>query len=128
MSDIHALRTILEKDTRYPLEAYLFVLEALYFTRKKYKKKRHVTGQELCYGIRELALSRYGPMVKTVLEHWGIKKTIDFGNIVFNMVNEKVLSKTEEDSVEDFKDVYDFDDVFVKQYHFGIKHTKDEKK
>ncbi len=128
MSDIHTLHRIVEKDTRYPLEAYLFVLEALYFTRKKYKKERHVTGQELCSGIKELALSRYGPMAKTVLEHWGIKKTIDFGNIVFNMVNEKVLSKTEEDNIEDFQNVYDFDDVFVKQYRFGITPSKDEKK
>lgn len=128
MNDIHTLRKIIEKDTRYPLEAYLFVLEALYFTRKKFKKERHVTGQELCEGIKEFALSRYGPMTKTVFEHWGIKNTTDFGNIVFNMVNEKVLSKTEEDSIDDFKDVYDFDDVFVKKYQFGIKNTKDEKK
>ena len=127
MNNIHALRRILEKDTRYPVEAYLFVLEALHFTREKYKKERHVTGQELCEGIRELALSRYGSMTKTVFEHWGIKNTTDFGTIVFNMVNEKILSKTEEDSIADFKDVYDFDDVFVRQYEFGLKSEKDDK-
>ena len=128
MNNIHALRRILEKDQRYPVEAYLFVLEALHFTREKYKKERHVTGQELCEGIRELALSRYGPMTKIVFEHWGIKNTTDFGTIVFNMVNEKVLSKTEEDSIADFKDIYDFDDVFVKQYQFGLKNEKNDKK
>lgn len=127
MNNIHALRRILEKDTRYPVEAYLFVLEALHFTREKYKKERHVTGQELCVGIKVLALNRYGPMVKTVFEHWGIRNTIDFGNIVFNMVNEKVLSKTEEDSIDDFRDVYDFDDVFVRRYKFGLKNEKDKK-
>ncbi len=124
MNNIEVLRKIVEKDKRYPLEAYYFVLEALQFTRKKLHKEKHVTGNELLEGIKDLALSHYGPMAKVVFEHWGIKKTVDFGNIVFNMVNEKVLSKTEEDSINDFKDVYDFDEVFVKDYQIGIKRSK----
>lgn len=128
VNDIHALRKIIEKDTRYPVEAYLFVLEALHFTRKRYKKQKHVSGQELLEGIKELALTRYGSMTKAVFEHWGIRKTMDFGNIVFNMVNEKVLNKTEEDSIDDFKNVYDFNEVFVRQYRFKLKGLKNGNK
>ena len=116
MRDRRALKNILKHDPRYAAEAYLFVLEALHHTRDKIKAKGHVTGQQLLEGIKGLALSRYGAMAKIVFEHWGIKKTIDFGNIVLNMVNEKILSKTPEDRLEDFQDVYDFEEVFVKGY------------
>lgn len=127
MKDILALRKIVEKDSRYPIEAYLFVLEALYFTRKKFKKKKHVTARELLEGIKDLALKRYGSMARIVLGHWRIKATMDFGNIVFNMVNNKILSKTKEDRLDDFKDVYDFEKTFVKDYKFNIMDFKNDK-
>lgn len=124
MSDIQALRKIVEKNPRYPVEAYLFVLEALFCARKKFKKEKHVSGQELLEEIKDLALNRYGSTAKMVFNHWGIKKTVDLGDIVFNMVNAKLLSKTEEDSLDDFKDVYNFEDVFIKDYQFEIKVLK----
>lgn len=116
MANDPTFERILKKDPRYKIEAYIFVLEALYYSREKFKVEKHVTGKQLLEGIKELALKRFGSMAKMVFEYWGVKKTIDFGNIVFNMVNEKLLSKTEEDKIEDFEDVYDFDDVFVKGY------------
>jgi len=125
MKDAELLQQVIDKDPRYALEAYLFVLEALFYARKKLNKEGHVTGQELLEGIKDLASQRYGLMAKTVLEHWGIKRTLDFGNIVFNMVNDKVLGKTPEDSIDDFKDIYDFDEVFVKNYRLEAKKIKD---
>jgi|UniRef100_A0A7C4XAR8 uncharacterized repeat protein (TIGR04138 family) len=107
---------ILEKDPRYKIEAYIFVLEALHYTREKFKVQRHVTGKQLLEGIKELGLKKFGALTKMVFEYWGVKNTIDFGNIVFNMVEERILSKTEEDKLDDFKDVYDFEEVFVKNY------------
>ncbi len=70
-------------DNRYKPDAYEFLLEALAFTQNKLKRKGHVSGGELLEGIRDLAIERYGPMVKAVLRHWGISETLDFGNIVF---------------------------------------------
>lgn len=106
------------RDPRYRIEAYIFVLEALYYAREKFRVKKHVTGKQLLEGIKELALKRFGALAKMVFEHWGVRETIDFGNIVFNMVEEGILSKTEEDSIEDFRNVYDFEEVFVKNYKF----------
>jgi len=123
-SDINILRQIVEKDPHYKIEAYLFVLEALFYTRKKFNVEKHVTGRQLLDGIKDLALERYGFMAKIVFERWGVNKTIDFGNIVFNMVNEKILSKTEEDNLEDFKDVYDFEEVFMKNYQPSFRHPQ----
>jgi len=106
------LAAIVEKDTRYKPDAYEFVMQGLWSTQKKLKKPAHVTGRELAEGIREFALEQYGPMVKTVFEHWGVKSTADFGEIVFAMVDQGIMGKTEEDSREDFLDVYSFDEAF----------------
>jgi uncharacterized repeat protein (TIGR04138 family) len=103
---------ICAKDNRYKPDSYEFLMQALHFSQNKLKRQGHISGRELLEGIRELAIEQYGPMSKTVFNHWGIIKTEDFGNIVFNMVENKLLSKTETDSNEDFKDVYDFDVVF----------------
>jgi uncharacterized repeat protein (TIGR04138 family) len=115
------IKDIANKDPRYTVEAYIFVLEALDHTRREFGLSGHVTGRQLLEGIKALSLQRYGAMTKMVFEHWGVKNTLDFGNIVINMVNEHILSKTPEDSIDDFKDVYDFEDVFVKQYHPDIE-------
>ncbi len=110
------LEEICKQDPRYSLDAYDFVLEALSFTQKKFKRKKHVTGKELLEGIKILLMEDFGPMALTVLNHWGITSTEDFGNVVFNLVASKVLSKTEEDDIKDFRDIYDFEKVFDKGY------------
>ena len=113
---------IVAKDPRYRRDAYYFVREALDHTQKmigklpKKQEVRHVTGQELLKGIREYALQRFGPMTVTVLEEWGVRHCEDFGEVVFNMVETKLLAKTEQDSRDDFKSAYDFDEAFRKPF------------
>lgn len=116
-----ALATIQAKDPRYHREAYLFVREALEHTQKTIARNprgriRHVTGQELLAGIRDFALQQFGPMTKTVLEEWGMRRCEDFGEIVFNMIAVGWLAKTSKDSRADFAGGYDFDDAFVKPF------------
>lgn len=106
------LDTICHKDSRYKREAYEFVMEALSYTQKKFRRSKHVTGGELLIGIRQLLQKKFGLMTLTVLGHWGIKSTEDFGHLVFNLVGHKILSKTEEDTIESFRDGYDFREVF----------------
>lgn len=110
------LNQICEEDSRYHEDAYEFVLDALSFTQKKFKRVKHVTGRELLEGVKELLMHRFGPMTLTVLRHWGIENTEDFGNIVFNLVQNSVLSKMESDTIEHFRDVYDLEKVFDKGY------------
>jgi uncharacterized repeat protein (TIGR04138 family) len=105
-----------EQDPRYGEGAYIFVMEALSFTQRKFGRSRHVSGEELLNGIRELLLRKFGPMTVTVLDYWGIRTTEDFGNIVFNLVNNKILSKTEGDNIEQFRNGYDFLEVFHHGY------------
>ena len=107
-----AINEICFRDQRYKPDSYEFVMQALNFTQKEFKKPGHISGQELLEGIRKFALDQYGPMAKTVLQHWGITKTSDFGNIVFSMIENKLLSKTENDTQHDFDDVYDFEKAF----------------
>lgn len=116
------LEKIVAKDTRFTREAYNFVREALDFTQKvigkppKDDQPRHVSGQQLLEGIRDYALQQYGPMTLMVLEEWGIRRCEDFGELVFNMVENSLLAKTERDSRDDFKGGYDFEDAFRKPY------------
>lgn len=110
------LETILRQDPRYAEEAYLFVRDALNHTVRQLDRPRHIAGQELLEGIREYALSEYGPVTRRVLAEWGIHQCLDFGHIVFNMVNEGLLGKTDEDSIEDFMNVYDFSDAFEQPF------------
>jgi uncharacterized repeat protein (TIGR04138 family) len=114
------LENILAADSRYHRDAYLFVREALDFTQKQIIKEkgqvRHVSGQELLEGIRQLALQQFGPMTATVFEEWGIKNCRDFGEIVFNMVEIGLLAKTDKDSRDDFQSGYDFEDAFRKPF------------
>jgi len=77
---------------------------------------RHISGQELAAGVRGLALERYGPMARAVLEHWGIHTTEDIGDIVFAMVEFGILTKQDEDRREDFRDVFDFAEAFEQNY------------
>jgi len=100
------------RDKRYKPDAYEFVLGGLSFTQKKLKKSAHVCGSELAAGLRDYAINQYGALARTVLAHWGITQTQDFGNIVFNMIEKKLLSKTQDDSLVDFEGVYDFNTAF----------------
>lgn len=118
---LEIINKICEKDSRYPVEAYLFVRQALDTTVKALDKPkegpgRHVTGQELLEGIRLFTLQEFGPMSLTVLNTWGISNTDDFGNIVFNLVESGILGSTAEDSKADFSAGYDFDDAFKKPF------------
>lgn len=105
-----------DKDSRYHPDSYEFVMEALHFTQRKFKKEKHVTGPELLQGIKQVLLRKFGPLTRTVLKYWGIKQTEDFGNIVFNLVEYRILSKNEQDHYESFKNAYDFDEVFDQGY------------
>jgi uncharacterized repeat protein (TIGR04138 family) len=112
---------IVAKDLRYHRDAYFFLREALDYTQKKIGKQakgqlRHVTGQELLDGVREFALSQFGPMTLTVFEEWGVRSGEDFGEIVFNMVDIGLLAKTANDSRADFAGGYDFAEAFRKPF------------
>lgn len=116
------VEVIVKNDRRYAKDAYHFVRRALDHTLKKMKeakavrKSNHVDGRELCEGIREYALEQYGPMSRLLLSEWGLDKTGDFGEIVFNLVEYEVFGVTEEDRREDFHDIYDFQVAFENPY------------
>ncbi len=115
------LRQVLERDPRYTREAYAFLREALDYTQRLVAKAnkeeiRHVSGQELLLGIRDYALEQFGPMALFVLDQWGLHRCEDFGELVFNLVDAKLLAKTDKDSRDDFKGGYSFDEAFCRPF------------
>lgn len=114
------IQGLVDRSSRYKFEAYSFVLSALHYTMTKVSPPRHITGREFCDGIRQFAIDQYGPMARTVLEHWGIMSTLDFGHLVFDLVDVGLMRKTEEDSLDDFKEVYDFKQAFSSKSAFEM--------
>ena len=118
-SDWKALK---DKGGPFPLQAYNFVREGLAHTVKMVHgettlshaddESRHVSGQQLCMGLRDYAIKQYGRLAKTVLASWSIRETTDFGRIVFAMIEVGMMRKTEEDTLDDFQAVFDFDEAF----------------
>ena len=118
MSDFnHAVAGIMDRDARFHPRAYFFVRLALDYTVRRFNKpdhgpQRHITGQELLEGFRELALREFGPLARTVLREWGLRRTEDVGAVVFNLVGQGVMGKRSGDTAEDFAGGYRFDAAF----------------
>ena len=120
-----SIEEIAKLDGRYSLKAFEFIHEGLshtvqsqYGDESENQGPHHITGKELCFGLAELATRKWGRMAKVVLNHLGINSTYDFGQIVYLMVDNKWMHARPEDSVEEFRDVYDFEEVFEKNYQF----------
>ena len=113
-----AIKGIRSQDDRYARGAYYFVRQALDYTLKSLQKEgilegnAQISGQQLLGGIREYGVEQFGPMARSVFNHWGVKTCKDFGNIVFNLVETRILGKADEDSIEDFDGGYDFREAF----------------
>jgi uncharacterized repeat protein (TIGR04138 family) len=136
------LAPVLIRDSRYSIDAYLFVLQALDYARRlkierreqrnkrrlattgrpaksiERRRKEHVTGQELCRGARDLALRQYGLLAWPLLQSWGIHSTSDFGEIVYNMIASGDLEKTPDDARGDFDDVFDLAQALFSDFEF----------
>jgi uncharacterized repeat protein (TIGR04138 family) len=123
---------IVRRDPRYAYEAYEFVFAALAHTQKalgrvpsgepgeEVEAANHVRGPELLHGVRDLALREFGLMARTVFRRWGINRTDDVGEIIFNLIDANLMSKTPEDSRRDFHAIYDLDEELVNGYHIRL--------
>ena len=128
----HPLYKVLRDDERYKLEAYQFVRDALSFAQEVMglgmaeslpsseakQKERHLTGQQLCEASRRYALDQYGLLAKTVLKSWGIHRTEDRGEIVYNRIEVDLMKKSDHDRREDFDGVFDFETGLTNPFEF----------
>lgn len=116
-----SVNQILAKETRFEAGAYFLVREALDFTIDRIAKEsdgenRHVTGKELLLGFRDYTLREYGPMSATLLHDWGLEECRHVGEIVFLFIEEGIFGKQDSDTLEDFCDVFDFQEAFTEPF------------
>lgn len=111
------------REQRFDERAYLFVLSALEHSQSRLAERRHITGPELAHACRELALQRFGVMARLVLENWGMRSTMDIGDIVFTLVDLGLLISQPQDSRDDFFGVFDFADAFEREYPWSTAHV-----
>lgn len=120
MNELRFATDVLEKirrrGERYDERAYLFVLASIEYLQTSLLERRHVNGPELTLACRDFALEQYGLLAGTVLEHWGVRGTGDFGRIVYALVEVGLLVTQPGDRVEDFHGVYAFEQVFGDAY------------
>lgn len=120
MNGLHFADAVLEKirerGARYDERAYLFVLASIEYLQGKMPARRHVTGPELTHACRDFAIEQYGLMARSVLAHWGIHNTEDFGLIVYLLVDFGLLVTQPNDKVEDFAEVFTFEQAFDQGY------------
>lgn len=102
MQQVHPELAVIETDDRHPSSATVDATNS-----------QHVTGKQLCLGLKDYAMHQYGMLARTVLTHWNVRRTEDFGRIVFAMVDSGELRTSEGDSLEDFRSVFNFEDVFA---------------
>jgi uncharacterized repeat protein (TIGR04138 family) len=128
-----AIKLCCLKDQRYSPQSYHLVRMALDLAQKQVhgeekksgkKANRHVTGKQLLEGFRSHALETYGPLSFALLNNWGIKKSVDVGNIVFNIIDTGLFGRSPEDKIEDFTNIYDFKETFLKPFEPKEKHSK----
>tara|TARA_B100000029_G_C16694030_1_gene636761 strand:+ start:42 stop:485 length:444 start_codon:yes stop_codon:yes gene_type:complete len=124
-------RRLLAADERYSVEAYNFVYEALDWTlnhvvQNESRESQHVTGVELLEGVKQYAVDQFGCLARTVLESWGVTRTNDFGELVFNLVEHDLMGRQDSDSLDDFDDVYLFGEVFDLDLRLCYRAERDE--
>ena len=112
--------TVQLANARFHRDAYDFLLDALHGVISGLSERRHISGQELAEGVRGLAMERFGPMARTVLQYWGIHSTGDLGEMVFDLVEMGILVKHTSDRPEDFADVFDFEEAFDHNYPWSV--------
>lgn len=118
------IMAICRRDCRYAPAAYRFVMwEGIEYTTREYlklteKTRRHLTGQEVCEGLRRLALQQFGFMAYDVWRSWGIRATRDWGHVIFNLCDAGLLQRTDDDKLEDFDNVYDLEKGLKQAFRF----------
>lgn len=116
------LRGIAMRDGRFAPDAYYFLFDSLELAVKLAGKDglqgpaRHVTGREVLTGMRERALELFGPLTPQVWRAWGVRETLDWGRVVFVLVDAGMLKRQDDDRLEDFADGFDFERTFVEGY------------
>ena len=104
------------REPRFHEHAFRFVLAALEQCQQRLGERRHISGRELAETCRDLAIERYGVMSRLVLDHWGIRESVHFGDIVFALVDLGMLIKQPQDQRDDFADAFDFHAAFERDY------------
>lgn len=113
----------------YHRDGYTFIFAGLKFAQDSLGRDRsssntgHVSGPELLLGVKGLAQEKFGLMARSVLGTWGIHSTADIGKMVFELIASGDMSKTNDDRLEDFVDVYDFAEVFDRSYKIDISNA-----
>ncbi|HVS34526.1 MAG TPA: Minf_1886 family protein [Gemmataceae bacterium] len=124
------IEELVRRDPRYAPEAYEFVFDALSYATRRLGRIRaeaartetggasdeHVSVADFLEGARELAVRDFGLMAPAVFRAWGVRRTDDFGDIVFNLIAAGLMDPTAADDRAAFHDRFDLQDGLMQDY------------
>jgi uncharacterized repeat protein (TIGR04138 family) len=131
-----SIEEIAKQDGRYDPRALKFVFDALGTTVQRLRGRpqqaeeeeegeeptpHHISGAQLAQGVAAVAMDRWGRLAKMVLNGWGVKTTRDLGEIVYLMIRHEWMTAQETDRIEDFDGVFEFENLFERDYDFEIR-------
>lgn len=101
---------IYKKNKKYKENAYLLIFEVLdrYHTILTLEgrvdaKTRHLNAKGLYREIILYAIDKYGLLAGHVLESFGLTNAYDIGELIGIMIDNRLLIKGDNDSIDDFK-------------------------
>ncbi len=114
-----AVEILVERYPQYAEEAYEFMRAGLDAAADKFckeDKSPHLSAKELYLGACAYALEEYGPLAAKVLDFWGLRSAADFGHVVYNLIEVGVFGKQKGDSLEQFYDLPDLQQILNAPY------------
>jgi len=120
------IRKLALADGRFAPESFRFLLEgleeAIAATGRGDKQgpERHVTGREVLEGLITRGRRTFGPLAARVWRSWGVREPLDWGRIVFLMVENGMLNRQDSDTIEDFRAAIDFERELELTYVFDL--------
>ena len=104
----------LKENKQYDAWAYAFMYNSLSHAAKIFgmrrDKENHITAAQLSEAICSLAIKEFGFLAQTVMKQWRVKTTEDIGEIVYILVQCKMMRQSEKDKKADFIGVFDLMD------------------
>lgn len=101
---IDSLHQVSQKHNKYPVQAYLLIYETLDWLHQK-GNVSHLTGADLSQAMFSYSLAVYGLLSKMVWRELNILRSEDIGNMVYHLLDEKLMNKQETDNQSDFDNV-----------------------
>jgi uncharacterized repeat protein (TIGR04138 family) len=103
------LEELVRRRQRFPIEAYEFVRDAFAHAGPD----EDLSALQLLEAISGLARRELGLLAPTVFRLWGVRSTDDIGEIVFDLIDARLIEAASDDCREGFQAAFDLEQALA---------------